>query len=349
MSPRKILIACISLVALALAALPTGTSAATHREGAVVFSWTKTVEGSEEGGLYAVRDGHENQLTENPADSEPSFSVDGRTIAFAREGHVYTIRPDGSGERRLTSGTTIDSRPQVSPNNRFVLFERRAGEGEPAQLYTVPIGGGTATPLAPSAAEETEARFSPDGSKIVFVRRSTVGERPDDDLWSVRPSGTGLTRLTKTANIDEFDPRYFAGGIVFSRGNQSEGAAGYADIYTMKSNGRKVKPLVRGVGSAYVEDVSPQGHTLIFRRDRGLWVKEIGPGGAKKVVELPDGAQTNSVFSSDGKSVATLVEGKEGEDLMSINLQTGRKTGIEWAGSGEGAKIGPVIDWQPVR
>ena len=347
---RTVFISVLGLLALAL---PVGANAA-HRAGAVVFSqsWTTTEEGREveKGGLFAVRDGHENQLTENAADTEPSFSADGRTIAFAREGHIYTVRPDGSGERRITTGDALDSRPQISPNGRVVLFERRAAEGEPAHLYTVAIGGGPAKELAPSPAEDFEARFSPDGTKIVFVRRSSTGSRPDDDLYSVRPNGTGLTRLTTTSRIDEFDPRYFAGGIVFSRGNQSEGAAGYADIFTMKANGARVKPLVEGVGSAYVEDVSPLGHTLIFRRDRGLWAKKIGPGKAKKVAELPDGSQTNSVFSSDGKSVATLIEEEGEQQVMAINLATGRQSELAEAYGGEGrAQIGPVIDWQPVR
>jgi Tol biopolymer transport system component len=345
-SIRTLFIAALALFALAI---PTVASAAKHREGAVVFSWTDKVEGELKGGLYAVRGGHENQLTENPADGEPSFSADGRTIAFARDGHIYTVRPDGSGERRLTSGSTVDSRPQIAPNNRFVLFERRAGEGDPAQLYTVPIGGGATKPLAPETGEQFEARFSPDGSKIVFVRRTGSGGRPNDDLYSVRPNGVGLTRLTRSANVDEFDPRYFAGGIVFSRGNQSEGSAGFADIYTMKSNGVKVKPLVRGAGSAYVEDVSPQGHTLIFRRDRGLWMKKIGPARGKKIAELPDGSQTNSVFSSDGRSVATLIESSGHQELVSINLANGRKSDLESATVSAGAEIGPVIDWQPVR
>jgi Tol biopolymer transport system component len=345
-SPRTIFFA---LLAVAVLALPGAASAAAPREGAVVLSWTHVTEGVLKGGLYAVRDGHENQLTENPGDAEPSFSADGRTIAFTREGHVYTVRPDGSGERRLTSGTALDSRPRIAPNNHFVVFERRASEGAPAQLYTVPIGGGATKALAPISGEEMEARFSTDGSKIVFVRRASVGSRLNDDLYSVRPNGSGLTRLTKTADIDEFDPRYFAGGIVFSRGNQSEGAAGYADIYTMKSNGRKMKPLVRGAGSAYVEDVSPQGHTLIFRRDRGLWVKKIGPAAGKKITELPDGAQTNSVFSSDGRSVATLIEGEEHQELVSIDLASGRKRDLESAAGDESGDIGPVIDWQPVR
>jgi Tol biopolymer transport system component len=345
LSPRTIFIAVLALLALAI---PASASAATHRAGAVVFSQTQTVEGVEEGGLFAVRDGHRNQLTENPADSEPSFAPDGRTIAFAREGHIYTVRPDGSGERRLTNGSVVDSRPQISPNGRIVLFERRPAGSEEAKLYTVPVGGGPAQILTGGTEEETEARFSPDGKTIAFVRRSTTGGYPNDDLYSVRPNGTGLTRLTTTGRVDEFDPRYFAGGIVFSRGNQSESAAGYADIYTMRRNGTRIKPLVEGVGSAYVEDVSPQGHTLIFRRDRGLWVKKIGPGQAKKVVELADGSQTNSVFSSDGRSIATLIESRGVEQLMAIDLANGRKTEVADSFEEEGT-FGPVIDWQPVR
>jgi Tol biopolymer transport system component len=353
---RTVFISVLGLLALAL---PGAANAAQHA-GAVVFSqsWvTTTGEGKEvkeveEGGLFADRDGRGNQLTENPADTEPSFSADGRTIAFAREGHIYTVRPDGSGERRITSGDALDSRPQISPNGRVILFERRAAEGEPAHLYTVAVGGGTAKELAPDTAEDFEARFSPDGTKVVFVRRSITGNRLNDDLYSVRPNGTGLTRLTTTTRVDEFDPRYFAGGIVYSRGNQSEGAAGYADIFTMKANGAKVAPLVEGVGSAYVEDVSPQGHTLIFRRDRGLWQKKIGPGKAKKIVELPDGSQTNSVFSSDGRSIATLVEEKGEQRVVAINLATGRRIQLAVAygpEAGGKAAIDPVIDWQPVR
>ena len=214
----------------------------------------------------------------------------------------------------------------------------------------MPIGGGSAKVLAPTGGETVEARFASSGKTIVFVDRETVGKRPNDDLYSVRPNGTGLVDLTTTARVDEFDPRYFAGGIVFSRGNQSESAAGYADIDTMKANGTVVKPLVRGVGSAYVEDVSPQGHTLIFRRDQGLWQTKIGPGKAKKVARLPDGSQTNSVFSSDGRTVATLVDTKDGQELMAINLVNGRHIDLAEAYGGEGgATFGPVIDWQPVR
>ncbi len=340
------------LLALLGLALPTMASAAPSGSGAVVFSKTEKVGGIEEGGLYAVRDGRLNQLTEDPADVEPAFSPDGTVIAFARGGDLFTVRPDGSGQRRLTSGSEVDSRPIVSVNGRYVVFERRASEGAPADLYTVAIGGANVQQLTSGGADDHEASVSSDGKGVVFVRSlAGVGGDVNEDLFSVRPSGAGLKRLTRTARIDEFAPRYFAGGILFSRGDDSETPAAYADVYTMKRTGKVVQPQVKGVGSAYVEDVSPDGHTLLFRRDQGLWAKRIGPARAEKLTELPDGSETSSVFSSDGKRVAAIVELEEDEQrLMSINVANGAyvqlAAGYDLA---EGAsEIGPVIDWQPV-
>ena len=91
----------------------------------------------------------------------------------------------------------------------------------------------------------------------------------------------------------------------------------------MQRDGRKAKALVAGAGSAYVEDVSPDGHLLIFRRDQGLWVKKIGRGAAGKLSQLPDGSRTSSVFSSDGERVAAFVEAEGRTKLMEIYVSDG--------------------------
>jgi Tol biopolymer transport system component len=338
------------LVALFGLALPTMACAAPST-GAVVFSKAERTGSSSEGGLFAVREGRLNQLTEDPADVEPAFSPDGTTVAFARDGDLFTVRPDGSGQRHLTSGSEIDSRPVVSANGRYLVFERRASAGAPADLYTVSTGGGEAHQLTSGIGDDHEAAVSADGRGIVFVR-STAGAEGgvNEDLFSIRPSGAGLKRLTRTAGIDEFAPRYFAGGILFSRGDDSETPAAYADVYTMKRTGKTVRPQVKGVGSAYVEDVSPDGHTLLFRRDQGLWAKRIGPARAHKLTDLPDGSETSSVFSSDGKRVAAIVEVEDEQRLVSIDVARGGS--IELAAGYDlaegGSEIGPVIDWQPV-
>ena len=230
-------------LALALAILVPAAASQARRRSAPSSSprSRRTPKGVEEGGLFATKDGHYNQLTEDPADVEPAFSPDGRTIAFAREGHIYSVRPDGSGQRRLTSGPAIDSAPRISPNGKFVVFERREVEGGPADLFTVGASGGGLHRLTSGTEDDTEATFSPEGTAIVFVRGTQSGGRVKDDLYSVRPNGSGLARLTTTANVDEFAPHYFAGGIVFSRGDDSETAAAFADIYTMRRNGTRIE------------------------------------------------------------------------------------------------------------
>jgi dipeptidyl aminopeptidase/acylaminoacyl peptidase len=343
---KKTLIALSALLALVL---PAAASAAPST-GAVVFSKSSTAGDEAKGGLFAVRDGRLNQLTEDPTDTEPNFSPDGRTIAFARGGDIYSVRPDGSGQRQLSSGPEIDSLPKVSPSGRYVVFERRATKDGPASLYTVGATGGGLRALT-SGGNDREAAFSPDGKAIVFVRATASGSAVNDDLYSIRPNGSGQSRLTRTGGIDEFAPRYFAAGIIFSRGESTPGPAAYADIFTMRRNGTKVKEQVAGVGSAYVEDVAPNGQTLIFRRAQGLWVKKIGPTKARKLSNLPDQSETSSVFSSDGKRVAAFVQADDQQQLVSINVETGRESQLASGynfDEGEGTVLGPVIDWQPV-
>jgi len=347
MRNRSLLISIVALIALGVSA--SAALAASPR--AVVYSKSTTVGDEVKGGLFAVKSGHLNQITEDPTDTEPAFSADGRTIAFVRGGDLYSIRPDGSGQRQLTSGAELDSAPLVSPDGKRVVFERRASAGAAADLLSVRVLGGGLHALTSGAEDDHGADFSPDGRTLVFVRDSVGGVNTSEDLYSMRASGARLARLTRTG-VDEFKPRWFAGGVLYSRGESSEGPAAYADVYTMRANGTRVKSLVAGVGSAYVEDVSPNGHTVLFRRDQGLWSKRIGPGRAHKLAQLPDGSETNGVFSSDGRKIAAFVAVEEQQSLVSIDLETRRQAqlaeGFE-ASEKDGTVIGPVIAWQPGR
>ena len=143
MLKRSTLIASSPLLALALCRR---RPAAAGSGGAVVFSRAVTDRRSQsrrsdgskrkrrtEGGLFAARDGRLNQLTENPADTEPDFSADGRMIAFVRDGDIYSMRADGSGQRPLTSGPEVDGGRSLSPNGRYVVFERRGRRGRAAR------------------------------------------------------------------------------------------------------------------------------------------------------------------------------------------------------------------------
>ena len=142
----------------------------------------------------------------------------------------------------------------VSPGGRFVVFERRATAGALPTSTGSPSPGSALHSLTSGPADDHDAVFSADGKSIVFVR--TDGPRRHllgPPVWR-RPGAPDQDR-----GIDEFSPRFFAGGIVFSRGDSGEAPGAYADVFTMAANGTKVKPLVAGVGSAYVEDVTGNG------------------------------------------------------------------------------------------
>ncbi len=351
------------LAVLAFALLPVGSAVAAGPSGAVVFS--RAIAGSEEtgagpvgtleGGLFAARRGHLNQLTENPADREPDFSADGRKIAFVRDGDIWAMRADGTGQYRLTSGPEVDAHPQFAPNGRYLVFERHAdGAERPRDLYTVRASGDGLHSLVDFVEDVHEATFSPSGKLIAFVRSMPRHDGGySDDIYTVRPSGARLRRATVTYRVDEFSPRFFKGGIVYSRGESEPGPAAYADVYTMRFDGTKQRPLIRGAGSAFVEDVAPNGKLLLFRRDLGLWAKRIGRGRARKLSEVADNSKTNSVFSSDGRKVAAFVAADDVETLSAIDVASRRRTslaeGFALESGAVASTIGPVIAWQPVR
>lgn len=358
-----------ALLALLAFALSTAHAGAAGSSGAVVFSRvtedSRTYEKADgekfvkepEGGLYAARNGRLNQLTDNPADAEPSFSSDGRMIAFVRGGDVYAMRADGSGQHALSGGAEVDSRPVFSADGRIVVFQRAAAAGAARDLYAVGVGGGNLRPLVQSPADDHSVAYSRDGRTIAFVR-STAGA--SDDVYSVRPSGAALRRLTRTARIDEFAPRFSAIGIAYSRGQSGEGPEAYADVYAMDANGRGQRELVAGAGSSYIEDVTPNGRLLLFRRDQGLWAKPLplkGEKRARKLIELPDESQANAVFSSDGREVAAFVATETSTEtrqtLTAISVATGRRRQLAagFSSSFGEAKttIGQVMAWQPAR
>jgi Tol biopolymer transport system component len=136
-----------------------------------------------------------------------AWSPDGERIAFegwdesdpSRTG-VYTARASDGGDLvRVTSrdGFEHDMPLDYSPDGTQLVFYRSV-EIDPGpidiggSLWVVGVDGSNPHEISGDVAPNCWARWSPDGSKIIFdsERKSAEGA-----LWTVRPDGSGLTGL----------------------------------------------------------------------------------------------------------------------------------------------------------
>lgn len=76
---------------------------------------------------------------------------------------------------------------QVPANDRITFLSERDGNRE---IYSMHTDGSAQTNLSHSPANETTHDWSPDGSKIAFLRQG------DSDLYVMNADGTGVTKLT---------------------------------------------------------------------------------------------------------------------------------------------------------
>jgi TolB protein len=168
----------IAILALALGAAPVRaetpdeTSAPAPRPGRIVFAAARGAGGAEDifsGDLAGERIVN---LTDDPApDRSPSWSPDGRQIAFAsrRDGNwdLYLIAADGTGLRRLTDHPAYDGEPAWSPDGaRLAFTSSRDGNLE---VYTLDVAGGALQRLTDHPAADGQPAWAPGGAQIAFT------------------------------------------------------------------------------------------------------------------------------------------------------------------------------------
>ena len=148
--------------------------------------------------------GGERQLTASPGlEWTPVWSPNGRYILFLREGVIYTIRPDGSHERRLGRGHQAD----ISPDGHWIVFARPSGFERNDFKYRLALmrpSGKVVREFAgvdPLHGQIESAVFSPDGGSILYVREPLDGEF--GDVWSVRVDGSRNHRVRRTPGPGE--------------------------------------------------------------------------------------------------------------------------------------------------
>lgn len=126
--------------------------------------------------------------------SSPDWSPDGRRIAFAGADGLWTVRADGSGQRRLTRGEDTD--PRWSPDGRRLVFTGyRQGH---AEVYVARADGRGLRRLTRNTVDDYAADWSPDGARILF----THGPDEAHQVYVMNADGTRKRNLSRNRYDD---------------------------------------------------------------------------------------------------------------------------------------------------
>jgi Tol biopolymer transport system component len=140
------------------------------------------------------------------------------------------------------------NRPQVSPDGRRLIVERRNSwlsrpRGGSA-LFVLNLDGSGVRQITPwSVAAGDGPDWSPDGRRIVF-RAPRLGAFAGSNLYTVRADGKDLRQLTRfPKSVEVLSSSYAPDGkwIVFSR----SGRGGLPDLFLIRPDGGGLRQLTR--------------------------------------------------------------------------------------------------------
>jgi TolB protein len=168
--------------------------------------WTMKIDGT---GLKQVTHNRPAGKNECRCDGSPSFSPDGKRIAFVRTINdakvaLFTVRTSGADLKQLTPWSRgVAAKIDWSPDGSRIVFSspqfNPGPKGVSANVFTIKPDGTGLVQLTHDTGGKVHNgadSFSPDGTKIVYINNSTGRFQ----VYIMNLDGTGVTRITNATD-----------------------------------------------------------------------------------------------------------------------------------------------------
>jgi eukaryotic-like serine/threonine-protein kinase len=194
-------------------------------------------------------------------DVDAAVSRDGKSIALATtrtNGDVWELSLASGALRQVTSETTLEQYPQLSPDGKALLVESdRTGQ---LAIWTLDLSGKFLEKI--STIEPTGAHWSPDGRQVSYILGGTIRVHT---LGNVSGVDTGV----RTSSPVPFS----SDGTTLAFVAPGDPAL---SVYTISSRAVRRLGAVQGATSIEVSTWSPDGSALVAHVHKGttreLWI-----------------------------------------------------------------------------
>jgi Tol biopolymer transport system component len=265
-----------------------------------------------------------------PKDAQAAFPGDNGRIVFSSDRHsnndqnyeIYSMKPDGSDQKRLTNNTAMDIMPSFSPDGKHITFARGHNGGN-FDIYVMRVDGANAIRLTDNPNIDFEPVWSPDGNHIAF-RSERDG---NSEIYSMNANGNNQTNLTNNPKFDT-TPSWSPDGTKIAYSSNS-GVLGNYEIFVMNSNGSSPENVTNNRRANSHPDWSPDGTKLVFMSiSNNAWQTYTMDADGANQVRLINESSLYPSWSPDGKKIAFTSSSAGSDEIHSINADGSEKTNL---------------------
>jgi TolB protein len=207
----------------------------------------------------------------------PTWTPTGDRILFDggtnTSDHLFSISAAGGSMRQLLFGSAFDSDPAISPDGTRIAFDRGGGPNTHASgIFLMNVDGShvtrITTPPAAAAGGDAFPSFSPDGTRLAFVRYG-LSDGTEGAIYIVGVDGKGLRQVTPTTFLDAARPHWSPDGSKLLFGTPGAfvvSTLAGSNVYVVNVDGSGLTELTHFVGNDFANNPawSPDGRMIVF-------------------------------------------------------------------------------------